>query len=118
MKNLCLASLLIISAVSFASEQPAKGSGSEMARLQAIAPSLMALPTDPPTPEQIRESMNRAIEMHNEQTKARLKAFSEPEMVESFAQFSRSYYEALIRAGFTKEEALNIVISVGIPSFR
>jgi hypothetical protein len=73
---------------------------------------------DPPSPEQMREHMKRAVETQNEMTKARLQSFSDSEMVTHFANFSRAYYEALIEAGFSKKEALQIVVSVGIPNFR
>jgi len=39
-----------------------------------------------------------------------------PETAERMAAFTRNYYEALVRRGFTREEALRIVATVGIPS--
>ena len=42
-------------------------------------------------------------------------ALSKPEAAERLATFSRNYYDALIKKGFTKDEALRIVLSVGIP---
>ena len=47
-----------------------------------------------------------------------LKAIAEPENVERMATFTRRYYEALIKQGFTKEEALQIVAGVGVPALR
>jgi hypothetical protein len=47
-----------------------------------------------------------------------LKALGEPENVERMALFTRRYYEALIKQGFTKEEALQIVAGVGVPALR
>lgn len=44
-----------------------------------------------------------------------LKTMAKPENVELLATFTRSYYDALIRKGFTKEEALQIVVATGIP---
>jgi len=38
-----------------------------------------------------------------------------PETAERMAAFTRNYYEALVRRGFTREEALRIVATVGIP---
>ena len=36
-----------------------------------------------------------------------------PEMAESMAKFYRNFYKALIKTGFTEDEALQIVISQG-----
>jgi hypothetical protein len=47
-----------------------------------------------------------------------LKALGEPENVERMAVFTRQYYEALIKQGFTKEAALQIVAGVGVPALR
>lgn len=47
-----------------------------------------------------------------------LKALERPEMVDRLAAFTRHYYEALIRQGFTKDEALQIVAGLGIPALR
>jgi hypothetical protein len=46
---------------------------------------------------------------------ATLRALSRPEAAEQLATFSRNYYDALIRKGFTKEQALGIVMSVRVP---
>jgi hypothetical protein len=47
-----------------------------------------------------------------------LKAFEKPETIERLARFSRRYYDALIKQGFTKEEALQIVAGSGIAGMR
>jgi hypothetical protein len=44
-----------------------------------------------------------------------LKALADSENVERLATFIRSYYLALVRHGFTREEALQIVAGFGIP---
>jgi hypothetical protein len=41
-----------------------------------------------------------------------------PDVAERLATFTRNYYEALVRHGFTADEALRIVASVGIPALR
>lgn len=46
----------------------------------------------------------------------RFAALAAPETTQQLARFARSYYEALVAEGFTKDEALQIVIAVGIPS--
>lgn len=47
-----------------------------------------------------------------------LKAFERPETIDRLARFARLYYEALIRQGFTKEEALQIVAGAGLPGTK
>ena len=47
-----------------------------------------------------------------------LKALERAEIVDRLAAFTRHYYEALIKQGFTKDEALQIVAGVGIPALR
>jgi hypothetical protein len=47
-----------------------------------------------------------------------LKAFEKPETIERLARFSRRYYDALIKQGFTKEEALQIVAGSGLAAVR
>lgn len=47
-----------------------------------------------------------------------LKAFEKPETIDRLARFSRRYYDALIKQGFSKEEALQIVAGSGIAAVR
>ena len=47
-----------------------------------------------------------------------LKALERPETVDRLAAFTRHYYDALIKQGFSKDEALEIVAGVGIPALR
>jgi hypothetical protein len=47
-----------------------------------------------------------------------IKAFEKPETIERLARFSRRYYDALIKQGFTKVEALQIVAGVGIAGVK
>jgi Spy/CpxP family protein refolding chaperone len=58
------------------------------------------------------ESMTQAM------VEGTLKAFEKPETIERLARLSRRYYDALIKQGFTKEEALQIVAASGIVSVR
>src|SRR2546421_2261953 len=44
-----------------------------------------------------------------------LRVMAKPENIGRLATFTRNYYEALIRKGFTKDEALQIVVAAGIP---
>ncbi|HXF94947.1 MAG TPA: hypothetical protein VNI61_02475 [Gemmatimonadales bacterium] len=45
-----------------------------------------------------------------------LAVLAKPETAERLATFTKNYYDALVRKGFTKEEALRIVTAVGIPT--
>ena len=47
-----------------------------------------------------------------------IKAFEKPETIERLARFSRRYYEALMKQGFSKDEALQIVAGAGIAGVR
>jgi hypothetical protein len=47
-----------------------------------------------------------------------LKVYEKPETIERLARFSRRYYEALMKQGFTREEALQIVAGAGIAGMR
>ncbi len=40
---------------------------------------------------------------------------AKPESADRLATFTKNYYDALIRKGFTKEQALQIVIATGMP---
>jgi len=44
-----------------------------------------------------------------------LAALAKPENAERLADFTKNYYDALVRRGFTKDQALQIVTAVGIP---
>lgn len=46
-----------------------------------------------------------------EQMKNQVRAMSDPELIKARAQLQRKYYEALIESGFSKEEAMKIVIA-------
>ncbi len=44
-----------------------------------------------------------------------LAALAKPENTERLADFTKNYYDALIKRGFTKDQALQIVMAVGVP---
>ena len=45
-----------------------------------------------------------------------LRALAMPEAAEQLATFTRNYFDALVAKGFTREEALRIVMAHGIPA--
>jgi hypothetical protein len=79
--------------------------------------------TTQPTAEQMRLQMDSAMgmmgpmmgQMAELSMAATLKALSKPEAAEQLATFSRNYYNALIKKGFTKDQALNIVMAARMP---
>lgn len=44
-----------------------------------------------------------------------LDVLDKPATTEKLATFTRNYYDALVSKGFTKEEAMRIVLAVGVP---
>lgn len=77
-----------------------------------------------PSPEEMRHQMEAAFgamapmmgKMMEAMIEAQLAVISRPESAEKMAQYVKNFYEALIKQGFTKEEALKIVTSISIPS--
>lgn len=47
---------------------------------------------------------------------ARFDVLAQPETAQKLATYTRNYYKALVAAGFTEDEALEIAMNVGIPS--
>lgn len=47
-----------------------------------------------------------------------LAALADPQVTEQMATFTRNYFDALVAKGFTREEALRIVLAHGIPGMR
>lgn len=55
-------------------------------------------------------------QMMTTMVEAMSQTFAKKEIADNFAAFTRNYYLALVKNGFTEEEALKIVISSGLPS--
>jgi uncharacterized membrane protein len=53
--------------------------------------------------------------MAEDMINATVNTMSKPEVAEKMATFTKNYFDALIAKGFTREEALRIVMSVHIP---
>ncbi|MEO1079236.1 MAG: hypothetical protein AAFY29_06770 [Pseudomonadota bacterium] len=68
--------------------------------------------------EAMKARMRAGMSMFVEQTRMRLEAMADPELARLLAQFSRAYYEALIEAGFSPDEAMKLVVAVGFPKDR
>lgn len=76
------------------------------------------------TPEQQQQMMQQAMssmlpfmgQMVKIMMQVQLEVLSEPNTAEKLAAYTKNYYDALIKKGFTKEESLKITINMGIPS--
>lgn len=99
-----------------------------LALLAVATPAFSQQPTQKPsmpdsaTFAQMTGMFNQMGPMYETMTQAMvegtLKAFERPETIDRLARFARRYYEALIRQGFTKEEALQIVAGAGMPGAK
>ena len=79
-------------------QQPARGDSMAQQMQQA---SMMMVPT----------MQQMAVVM----LEGTLTALAKPENAERLADFTKHYYDALVRRGFTKDQALQIVMAVGVP---
>src|SRR6266516_1277223 len=61
------------------------------------------------------DSTQAQIEMMQSMMEGTLRVLAKPETADQLATFTRNYYDALIRKGFTKAEALEIVTKIGVP---
>jgi len=77
----------------------------------------------PSKPDSIQAQMEQASammgpmmgQMMESMMEGMLRVMSKPENAERLAVFTRNYYDALVRKGFSKDEALQIVIAAGMP---
>lgn len=58
------------------------------------------------------------ISMSKGMVEGTLQALEQPATVDRLAAFMHHYFEALVKAGFSKDEALQIVVGVGLPTGR
>lgn len=65
---------------------------------------------------QMRAMAPMMRQMMQTMTQEVLVLLAEPETATQMATFTKNYYDALVARGFTKEEALRIVIGHGIPA--
>ena len=73
-----------------------------------------------PTPEDMQKNLQAMAPMMGTMMTMMLesmaKKLAEPQMAEYYATFMRNYYLALVKQGFTEDQALKIVSSTGLPS--
>ena len=85
----------------------------------AATPPAIVAQTPVPSQEQMQQQMQSMTPMFGQMMAAMLKGslavLADPETAEQMATFTKNYYDALKKRGFTEEQALRIVISVGVP---
>ncbi len=95
--------------------------------LVPVLPTAAQQPTRPQIPDssaiaQMAGMFNQMGPMYETMSQAMIegtiKALERPETIERLARFARRYYEALMKQGFSKEEALQIVAGAGIAGVR
>jgi len=77
-----------------------------------------------PSPEEVRQQMEVAFgamapmmgKMMEAMIEAQLAVVSKPDSAEKMARYVKNFYQALIKQGFSKEEAFKIVTSISMPS--
>lgn len=92
--------------------------------LTAAATSTASAQPPQPSAEQMEQMMQRQMQMmgpmFGQMTRVMMQAqfevLSQPETAEKLAAYTRNYYNALIKHGFSKQEALDIAMNIGIPS--
>ena len=75
----------------------------------------VANPSGNMSPEQMKAMM---LESQRQSVRVQFEVFVEPETIELVANFSWRLFESLVAKGFTEEQALEIVKSIGLPSRR
>ena len=73
------------------------------------------------SPEEMRQQMEQVMGpmmgmMMGQMMEGMAKSMAKPEVAQGFAAFTRNYYLALVKQGFTEEQAMKIVTSTGFPS--
>ena len=65
--------------------------------------------------QQMQGMMPMMADVMRQATQSTMAVLVEPETAQSLARFTRNYYTALVAQGFTEEQAIQIVSSVGFP---
>ena len=100
--SISFAALLLLAPVGASAQQPTVPDSAAMTQMAGMFNQMGPM----------YENMTQAM------VEGTIKALEKPENIERLARFSRRYYEALVRQGFSKEEALQIVAGAGIPRVR
>ena len=111
-----LAMVLILNIVNLALPATVYGQG----RSQTKAPAPPPQQKDEMSPERMAQTMDMMAPMMGRVIQSMMEAsltyLARPEAAEKMATFTKNYYDALIAKGFSKEDALRIVMAHGIPA--
>jgi hypothetical protein len=105
MRTLLVTLAFVLTASSLPAQQPSAPDSAQRGAQEAAA--MMG-----PMMQQMAPMMGQMAAMTLEGT---LTALAKPENAERLADFTKHYYDALIKRGFTKDQALQIVVAVGVP---
>ena len=76
-------------------------------------------PTQPPTDKFLKD-LDSSVPVKMKATEiavaAQVSALAKPETAEKMARYAKNFQNALIKEGFTKEEAIRIVVSMPLPT--
>jgi len=102
MRATTLAVALLISVQSLAAQQPTRADSvpRQVKQMQG---------------EMMQSMGPMMVQMAIASMEATLTALAKPENAELAAKFTKNYYDALVKLGFTPEQALQIVIAAGLP---
>jgi len=88
--------------------------------LAALSIIIMPVQIDAQSPQQKHPSQDEMMQMMGTKMEDMLermfKVLAKPENAERLATFTRNYYDALIAKGFSKEEALQMTMEMGMPA--
>ena len=65
---------------------------------------------------QMQQMMGAMGQMTQNMMESTMAVLEKPETARRLAAFTKNYYDALVVRGFDKDDALKIVMSVGVPS--
>lgn len=88
-----------------------------LSRAQEPSPADTARAEQPPAEmnQQMEQMQGMMASVMRQVTQSTMEALADPETARNLARFTRNYYNALVEQGFTEEQALRIVSSMGFP---
>ena len=100
--TIAVLALLLLAGAPSSAQQPGKPDSTAMAQMAGMFNQMGPM----------YESMSQAM------IEGTIKALEKPETIDRLARFARRYYDALIKQGFSKDEALQIVAGAGIAGMK
>ena len=83
---------------------------------EQAAPSLPSRPTPAQIQQQMEQMMGPMMAMMvSQMIEGMSKTLAKPEVAGNYAAFMRNYYLALVKQGFSEEQAMRIISSGGLP---